>query len=129
MRADSSSGPPNACTAPPAAIAPAISRFCSGLSPATTITRLESIPARDLIASHGNSRTSALLSIRIWLPVVPSATGEHTMVRVDITPLEVHSSAERAFELISDLRHEPEWNPDTLGAQVEGAIGVGTVFH
>jgi uncharacterized protein YndB with AHSA1/START domain len=50
------------------------------------------------------------------------------MVRVE-TPFEVHSSAERAFELISDLRHEPEWNPDTLGAQVEGPIGVGTVFH
>src|SRR5437016_1480417 len=52
-----------------------------------------------------------------------------SMVRVDNIPLEVHSSAERAFELISDLRHEPEWNPDTLGAQVEGPIGAGTVFH
>src|SRR5262245_48771636 len=50
------------------------------------------------------------------------------MVRVD-TPLEVHSSPERVFEFLADLRHEPEWNPNTLGAQAEGPIGVGTIFH
>jgi hypothetical protein len=34
-----------------------------------------------------------------------------------------------SFGASFDLRHEPEWNPDTLGAQVEGPIGCGTVFH
>jgi diacylglycerol O-acyltransferase / wax synthase len=50
------------------------------------------------------------------------------MVRID-TPLSVHSSPERVFEFLADLRHEAEWNPNTLGAQVDGPIGVGTVFH
>lgn len=50
------------------------------------------------------------------------------MVRVD-TPLEVQSSPERAFEFVADLRHEPLWNHNTLGAQADGPIGVGTVFH
>jgi uncharacterized protein YndB with AHSA1/START domain len=50
------------------------------------------------------------------------------MVRVE-TPLSVHSSPERAFELISDPRREPEWNPNTLGAVSEGPIGEGTIFH
>jgi uncharacterized protein YndB with AHSA1/START domain len=34
-----------------------------------------------------------------------------------------------SFGASFDLRHEPEWNPDTLGAQAEGPIGCGTVFH
>jgi hypothetical protein len=52
------------------------------------------------------------------------------MVRVD-TPLEVHSSAERAFEFVADLRHEAEWNPNMMTAQPvpEGPIGAGTIFH
>ena len=54
------------------------------------------------------------------------------MVRVE-TPLEVHSSPERAFEFVADVRHEAEWNPNLTGAQLEGSanrtIGVGSVFH
>src|SRR5437762_933774 len=54
------------------------------------------------------------------------------MVRVE-TPLSVHSSPERAFEFVADVRHEAEWNPNFTGAQLEGSInrklGVGSLFH
>lgn len=53
------------------------------------------------------------------------------MVRVD-TPLRVNRpglSGSRAFEMVADVRHELLWNPDTLGAQAEGPVGEGTVFH
>ena len=52
------------------------------------------------------------------------------MVKVE-TPLSVHSSAERAFEFVADLRHEAEWNPNTHAVEPRpaGPIGVGTVFR
>jgi hypothetical protein len=43
--------------------------------------------------------------------------------------IEVHAGAETVWDVLTDIRRWPEWNPDVKSVSLEGDLAEGTVFR